>query len=38
MLWQNQGVEQATWEREDTMRANDPLLFEDESMLLVIWY
>ena len=29
MLWQHQGVEEATWEREDTMRASYPFLFED---------
>ena len=29
MLWQHRGVEQATWEREDTMRATYPFLFED---------
>ena len=38
VLWQHQGVEKAIWEREDTMRANYPFLFEDEGMLLVIWY
>ena len=38
VLGQHQGVEEATWEREDTMRANYPFLFEDEGMLLVIWY
>ena len=30
VLWQHQGVEKATWEREDTMRATYPFLFEDE--------
>ena len=29
MLWQHQGVEEATWEHEDTMRAGYPFLFED---------
>ena len=38
ILWQHQGVEEATLEREDTMRANYPFLFEDEGMLLIIWY
>ena len=33
MLWQHRGVEEATWEREDTMRANYPFLFEDDSTL-----
>ena len=36
VLWQHHGVEEATWEREDTMRANYPFLFEEEGMLLVI--
>ena len=36
MLWQYGGVEEATWEREDTMRANYPFLFEEEGMFLVI--
>ena len=38
VLWQHRGVEEARWEREDTMRANYPFLFEDEDMLLVICY
>ena len=38
VLWQHIRVEEATWEREDIMRANYPFLFEDEGMLLVIWY
>ena len=29
-------MEEATWEREDIMRANYPFLFEDEDMFLVI--
>ena len=37
VLWQHRGVEKATWEREDTVRANYPFLFEDEGMFLVIW-
>ena len=37
VLWQHRGVEEATWECEDTMRANYPFLFEDEGMFLVIW-
>ena len=36
VLWQHHGVEEATWEREDTMLANYPFLFEEEGMLLVI--
>ena len=30
VLWQQHGVEVATWEREDTMRATYPFLFGDE--------
>ena len=36
VLWLNQGVEEATWEREDTVRANYPFLFKDEGIFLVI--
>ena len=36
VLWQHRGVEKATWEREDTMRANYPFLFKKEGMFLVI--
>ena len=37
VLWQHRRVEEATWEREDTVRANYSFLFEDECMFLVIW-
>ena len=30
VLWQHRGVEEATWEREDTVHANYPFLFEGE--------
>ena len=30
VLWQNQGVEEATWEREDTVHVNYPFLFDKE--------
>ena len=30
VLWKHRGVEEATWEHEDTMRATDPFLFRDE--------
>ena len=30
VLWQHQGVEEATWERADTMHTAYPFLFEDE--------
>ena len=33
MLWQDRGVEEATWEREDIVRANYPFLFKDEGTL-----
>ena len=33
VVWQHRGVEEATWEREDTMRANYPFLFEDDGTL-----
>ena len=29
-LLQHRGVEEATWEREDTMYANYPFLFDEE--------
>ena len=30
VLWQHCGVEESTWEREDTMRATYPFVFRDE--------
>ena len=39
VLWQHRGVEEATWEHEDMMRATYPFLFKDEGTwfsLLVI--
>ena len=30
LLWRHYGVEEFTWEREDTMRATYPFLFKDE--------
>ena len=33
VLWQHRGVEEATWERYDTMRATYPFLFKDERTL-----
>ena len=30
VLWKHRGVEEATWEREDTMPATYPFLFRDE--------
>ena len=29
VLWQHRGVEESTWEREDTMQATYPFLFRD---------
>ena len=31
VLWQHRGVEEATWECDDTMRATYPFLFRDEA-------
>ena len=31
VLWQHRGVEEVTWERQDTVRANYPFLFNKES-------
>ena len=36
MLWHQRGVEEATWELEDTILANYPFLFEEEGMFLII--
>ena len=33
MLWQHRGVEEATWEREGTVRANYLFLFDGEGAL-----
>ena len=33
VLWKHRGVEDATWEREDTMRATNHFLFRDEGTL-----
>ena len=32
VLWQYRGIERATWERQDTMRANHPFLFKEEDI------
>ena len=32
VLWRHYGVEESTWEYEDTMRATYPFLFRDEGM------
>ena len=34
VLWQHRGVEEATWEHEDTMRATYPFLFKDEGVFV----
>ena len=33
VLWRHYGVEESTWEHEDTMRATYPFLFRDEGTL-----
>ena len=33
VLWQHRGVEEATWEHDDTIRVTYPFLFEDEGAL-----
>ena len=33
VLWQHQGVEEATWEHEGTMRTNNPCFIEDKGTL-----
>ena len=33
VLWQHRGVEEATWEREDTVCTNYPFLFENAGPL-----
>ena len=38
VLWQHQGVEEATWECEDTMRTTYPFLFVDEGEWSNIWH
>ena len=30
VLWRHYGVEESTWERDDTLRATNPFLFRDE--------
>ena len=37
VLCQHRGVEEATWEREDTMQAPYPFLLEDEGAWSNIW-
>ena len=38
VLWQHYGVEEATWEREDTIWATSPFLFEDDGAWSNIWH
>ena len=38
VLWQHRGVEEATWEPENTMRATYPFLFEDEGAWSNVWH
>ena len=35
VLWWHRGVEEVTWEREDTMRTAYSFLFEDEGTLFI---
>ena len=37
VLWQYQGVEEATWECEGTMRTNCPCFIKDEGTLSSHW-
>ena len=32
VLWKHHGIEEATWERDDTMRTKYPFLFKEEGM------
>ena len=38
VMWQHLGVEEATWEREDTMLTIYHFLFEDEGVWSNIWH
>ena len=38
VLWQHRGMEEATWEREDTMWATYPFLFEDKGVWSNFWH
>ena len=38
MLWQHRGVEEATWERDDTMWSTYHFLFEDDGVWSNIWH
>ena len=38
VLWQHRRVEEATWERDDMMRATYPFLIEDEGAWYTIWH
>ena len=38
LLWKHRGVEEATWECEDTMWASYPFLFEDKGVWSNIWH
>ena len=33
VIWRHRGLEESTWEHEDTMRATYPFLFRDEGTL-----
>ena len=36
VYWQHRGMEEVTWEREDTIRTNYPFLFEDEDIFFLV--
>ena len=38
VLWKHRGVDEETWEHEDTMQATYHFLFEDEGAWSNIWH
>ena len=36
VLWQHREVEEATWERDNTIHTNYPFLFKDEGIFLLV--
>ena len=37
VLWQHRGLEEVTWEREDTMPATYPFLFKEKGTWFSLW-